>query len=726
MSSFLFAVLACTGGKQPILDEPVGDAPAAPVARIGDTVDTYHGVQVADPYRWLEDASSPEVTAYSDAQNVVARQVLQALPGRDALKADLALLMGEQRTTHYPVKFGGDRIFAMRKQPPKNQAFLVELPALDASAEARTLLDPEAMPGEGNATIDWFVPSPDGALVAVSVSRGGTESGDLHVLDVQTLERVEPVLPRVNGGTAGGALAWRPDSSGFFYTRYPRDGERDASDMAFYVQLFEHTLGADPAGDSMVLGDGLPRIAEIDLEAHHATSRLLITVQDGDGGEFAHWVRDPDGAMRQLSDFGDGTVMLTFSEAGDQLYAVSFTDAPKGSVFRLPVTASSVEGAEVVVPESEHAIVPSFWSPPSVRELSGTLFVEFQTGGPSEFRAFTLEGEATTAPEQPEVGSAGAMFAMPDGRLLVESGSFTTPWTWTAFDPRTGSTEAVPLNQASTIALPEVEVRREMAPSADGTLVPVNLIVPAGIELDGSHPVIVNGYGGYGVNITPRYRSYLPALLGNGVIMAVANLRGGGEFGEAWHEQGMLTHKQNVFDDFHAVLQHLVARGYTTPQRTGIVGGSNGGLLMGATFVQHPEAAAVVVSSVGIYDMLRVELSPNGAFNVTEFGTVTDPAHFEALRAYSPYHNVVDGTDVPPILFTTGANDPRVDPMQSRKMTARMQAAMAAGSGPVLLRTSNDTGHGSGTPLATKIEEEADELGFLLHHLGVSYERVLP
>ncbi len=231
----------------------------------------------------------------------------------------------------------------------------------------------------------------------------------------------------------------------------------------------------------------------------------------------------------------------------------------------------------------------------------------------------------------------------------------------------------------------------------------------------------MTGYGGYGVNLTPRLRTEIAPLLSSGVIYVVANLRGGGEHGEAWHAQGMLTQKLNVFDDFHAVLTHLVQRGYTTPERTGIVGGSNGGLLMGATFTQHPGAAAAVVSSVGIYDMLRVELSPNGAFNIPEFGTVADPAQFEAMRRYSPYHNVIDGTAYPPILFTTGANDPRVDPMQSRKMTARLQAAVAPGAGPILLRTSKDAGHGSGTPLDERIALKLDQLSFLLHHLDVPY-----
>ena len=291
------------------------------------------------------------------------------------------------------------------------------------------------------------------------------------------------------------------------------------------------------------------------------------------------------------------------------------------------------------------------------------------------------------------------------------------PTAWYRHDPATGESQALSLDQPLDVDLSHVTVRREFATSKDGTQVPVNLLIPGDVPLDGARAAIATGYGGYGVNRTPRFSSAWVPLLQRGVIIAVANLRGGGEYGEQWHKQGNLTRKQNVFDDFHAVLTHLVERGYTSPKRLGVMGGSNGGLLMGATFVQHPESVAAVMSSVGIYDMLRVELSPNGAFNVTEFGTVKDPAHYAALRAYSPYHNVEDGVDYPPILFTTGANDPRVDPMHSRKMTARLKAA---GAKEVLLRVDPNAGHGASTPLRAKIDELADEYGFLLHHLGVS------
>ena len=247
---------------------------------------------------------------------------------------------------------------------------------------------------------------------------------------------------------------------------------------------------------------------------------------------------------------------------------------------------------------------------------------------------------------------------------------------------------------------------------------PVNIIVPPGVERDGSAPCIVYGYGGYGVNLVPNFRAQRQLAVERGVIYAVANLRGGGEFGEDWHRQGMLTHKQNVFDDFAAAVQHMVDRRYTSPERLVIVGGSNGGLLMGAMLTQHPAMVKAVVSFVGIYDTLRSEQSPNGAFNVTEFGTVADPEQFRALHAYSPYHNVRAGTRFPPTLFVTGANDPRVPPWHSRKMTAAMQAADPKGL--VLLRTSATSGHGIGTSLDERIAEQSHALAFMLDQLGVA------
>ncbi|MBW2255999.1 MAG: S9 family peptidase, partial [Deltaproteobacteria bacterium] len=616
-------------------------------ARKEAVTETYHGVAVTEDYRWLEDSADPKVQAWSEAQNAHARAFLDGLTERASVEADVRAILAAETVSHWGLTYAGQRLFAMKRQPPKAQPFLVELPSFDEPEGARVIVDPEALDPDALVTIDWYEPSPDGALLAVSLSRAGTESGDVHLFRTDTGEATGEVVPRVNGGTAGGALAWLPDGRGFYYTRYPRPGERPDEDLAFYQQVYLHALGADPTDDHYELGADLPRIAEIDLCLHRETGQLLVTVQDGDGGEFAHFLRASDGAYRQLSNFDDRVVQILFASDGQSLFLVSFDDAPKGQVLRMPVAAKDASEATVVVPEGEDTVVSDFGEPEYVTAHGERLYVTYQLGGPSQIRAFELDGTPAPAPEQHEIGTVAGLTGAPDGTLLFETASFVDPWAFFRFDPAEGVTHATALVSTSPVDFSGFEVVREFATSKDGTQIPVNILKPKGILLDGSHPAVVTGYGGYGVNITPSFRKTHHALLSRGVITAVANLRGGGEYGEEWHLQGNLTHKQNVFDDFHAVLTHLVQRGYTAPERLGIMGGSNGGLLMGATFTQHPDAAKAVVSTVGIYDMLRVELSANGAFNVPEFGTVKDEAQFRALHAYSPYHRVVDGTAYP-------------------------------------------------------------------------------
>jgi prolyl oligopeptidase len=304
-----------------------------------------------------------------------------------------------------------------------------------------------------------------------------------------------------------------------------------------------------------------------------------------------------------------------------------------------------------------------------------------------------------------------------DGALLFRNTSFLEPPAWYRYDPVSKMVTRTALRQTAATDFNDAEVVREFATSKDGTRIPVNIIRRKGTKLDGKNPVLLTGYGGYGISVGPDFSLRRKTLIEHGFVLAIANLRGGGEYGEAWHKAGSLAKKQNVFDDFAACARYLIDHKYTNPAKLAIEGGSNGGLLMGAALTQHPELFAAVVSHVGIYDMLRVELQPNGAFNVTEFGTVKEPDQFRALYSYSPYHHVVDGTSYPSVLFLTGDNDPRVDPLNSRKMTARLQASGA--KRPVLLRTSSNSGHGIGTTLSEYLAEEADVQAFLFDQLGV-------
>ncbi|HLX21801.1 MAG TPA: prolyl oligopeptidase family serine peptidase, partial [Usitatibacter sp.] len=346
------------------------------------------------------------------------------------------------------------------------------------------------------------------------------------------------------------------------------------------------------------------------------------------------------------------------------------------------------------------------------------LYVGYMVGGPSEIRVFDLAGKPVrTLPTEP-ISSNNLGERLGGDDILVRSESFVSSPAWYRYSPEGNKLAKTDLADPSKVSFSDAEVTREMAKSKDGAMIPVNLIMKKGTKLDGSNPLLLYGYGGYGLSERPHFSLWARVWLDHGGIFATVNLRGGGEYGEAWHLAGNLVNKQHVFDDMIGAAEHVIARGYTKPERLCAVGGSNGGLLMGAILTQRPDLFRAVWSAVGIYDMLRVELTPNGAFNVTEFGTVKDEAQFKALYAYSPYHHVKDGAAYPAILFSTGENDGRVDPYNSRKMVARLQAADPKGR-PILLRISGDTGHGIGTSLDKRVAEDADGLSFLMSQLGM-------
>ncbi len=693
----------------------------------------YHGVAVTEEYRWLEDWSDPAVQDWTKAQNRYGRRILDALPNRDQIEARVTEILAAPTEEVHSVTPVGGKFFAIKEQPPKQQAFIIVFDSLDEAGldAARILIDPNEMDAEGGTSIDWFKPSPDGSLVAVSLSKGGSESGDLHFFATESGEPVHEIVPRVNTGTAGGHLAWAADQSGVFYTRHPRGGERAAEDLNFFQQAWFHKLGTPSKEDRYELGKDFPRIAEIEFEMHGVSGQLLLTVQNGDGGEFAHYLRSPEGKWRPFSKFGDKTIQATFSDDGEFLYLLSRFGAPRGKVLRIPTKTLDVANAKTIVPEGNDTIVNSFYGrPPSILPGKNRLYLQYQLGGPGEIRVFDIEGSPQPGPKQFKVSRSGGLTRYGDGDvILFTQSSFTEPFAVFRFDPATNETIKTAITSEPIVDFDGVTVRREFANSKDGTKVPVSILFPPGFEPGRSEPVpaLANGYGGYGISIQPGFKESRKILLEQGVIIAVANLRGGGEYGEDWHLAGNLTNKQNVFDDFSAVMNHLVDQGYTRPELLAIEGGSNGGLLMGAALTQHPDQMRCVVSHVGIYDMLRVELSSNGSFNIPEFGTVKNPDHFKALRAYSPYHNVKDGVDYPAVLFLTGVNDPRVDAMQSRKMTGLLQQVIEPGKGgPILLRTSLNSGHGRGTALDEQIAQQVDVHAFLFDQLGIEYRPPKP
>ncbi|MGA8212228.1 MAG: prolyl oligopeptidase family serine peptidase [Candidatus Sulfotelmatobacter sp.] len=705
------------------------DTPKRPVT------DEYQGVKVTDDYRWLENWEDPAVKQWSAAENARTRDYLDHLSSRPAIKQRLQQLIAASSAAYYDLQFRGGILFAEKYQPPQQQPMLVALRSADDPASAKVIVDPNSASARGSLAVDFYVPSFGGKYIAAALSENGSEDSSAHIFEVATGKELSDVVPRVNFATAGGSIAWKADSSGFYYTRYPQGNERLPEDVNFFQQVYFHQLGTDPKQDVYVIGKDFPRIAEIQLQTSDDGLWLLVAVANDDGGQFAHYLMDSAGHWTQLTHFDDGIVTVKFG-VDPGLYLLSRKDAPRGQILRLPLAQLDLAQAKVVVPqssgsssgESDRASIENFvpaWN---------HLYVIDLMGGPSRVRVFgrsvsDRSPRASAAPvfdqvEQvplPPVSAVGQVLSIGGGDVLFYTSTYTDPPAWYHFDATTAKATRTALFETSPVKFDDAEVVRDFATSKDGTRVPVNIIRRKGTKLDGTNPTLLYGYGGYSIGEKPYFAgSFTRVWLDQGGVYVDVNLRGGGEYGEEWHQAGNLTHKQNVFDDFLASAQYLIDQKYTSPAHLAILGGSNGGLLMGAAFTQRPDLFRAVVSEVGIYDMLRVELDPNGAFNVTEFGTVKDPAQFKALYAYSPYHHVKDGAAYPAILFPTGENDHRVNPMQSRKMTARLQAANSS-SHPILLRTTASAGHGIGTALDEQIEEEADQFSFLFDQLGIKY-----
>jgi len=701
------------------LAAPLPPAPAFPK---GDTVDVIQGVRVSDPYRALENADDPAVKAWSDAENVRTRAYLDNLPGRQAVADKISRMIKDASPRASTLQARPNGVFTMYTDPAKQQPWLILMNGAADPASRRDILNPNVSDPSGHTEIDWYSASPDGSKVAVSLSQNGSEDGTLHVYDVASGKEVEAPIDRVQYPTAGGAVTWMQDSGGFWYTRYP-GADAPESERHFHQSLYLHRIGQPAASDKLVLSEksGLPRTAEIYLDAGQGGPVGLADVQLGDGGQWQQFVLQPDGGAIQIGRYEDRVIGGAVIGKDGTVYGVSRLNALMGKVLKLKAPyAGGFAGAQVIVPEHQDAAIidgGEFTSPLAL--VGDRLFVSRIAGGPSQVTMTDLDGGHGSVLPLPPISSVSEIDALPGGGALFDVASFLEPTYFMRWDPASGQAAPTALKMTSPISFADAEVHRIFAVSKDGTKVPISVISKKGLALDGSHPVLLYGYGGYGVNQTPAFAgSNVRLWLDAGGVFAIANIRGGGEYGDRWHQEGMLTHKQNVFDDFAAAGETMIKDGYTTHAKLALRGGSNGGLLMGALITQHPDLARAVVSQVGIYDMLRVELDPNGAFNVTEFGTVKDPAQFKALYAYSPYHNVKAGTAYPAVLMMTGANDGRVNPMQSRKFTAALQAATSSDR-PILLRTSATGGHGIGASLDERIGQATDWNMFLFDQLGM-------
>jgi prolyl oligopeptidase len=686
------------------------ELPRVRAARIPVT-DTYHGVDVTENYRWLEDASAAETSAWTKAQQQRTRAYFDQFSWRGALRDRVGQLLKAERTTYNRLLSGGSSFFALKVQTPRQQPFLVALTDLDDLATERVVVDPDAIDPSGETAIDFFVPSPDGKQIAVSLSQHGTEDGSLYIYDADSGEVAGEPIPHVN--LMGGSVAWRHDGAGFWYTR--------CTDPAgFRQQVWFRELGDGP--DRVDLADGFAdeRIAENYLSVSPDGCWVMDRVQKGDGGEWQVFLRSQgaDGSWWQVAGIPDKIVHAVLGT--DALYLLSRRDASQGKVLRLPVTSgTTVAEAREIVPASD-LVIEDF------AVTRDTVWVVDSRGGPQQLRAFDTSGGPLPPVELPPMSSVSSFFArlstLGQDRIAWSCESFTEPATWwIAADGETPRPTA--LKTTTPVDLSGYQVTREFATSRDGTRIPLNVIAAPGTPRDGTAPALLTAYGGYGISLVPRFDPELLLWLEQGGVYVVANIRGGGEFGEEWHQAGRLTAKQNCFDDFIACAAHLHSSRITSRERLVIMGGSNGGLLMGAVLTQRPDIARAVVAAVPVMDSLRAETTTNGEFNTPEYGSVEDPELFTALLGYSPYHNVVEGTAYPAVLLTAGENDTRVEAWHAKKMTARLQEATSSDQ-PVLLRLKS-AGHLAGS-LDQSVDETTDQYAFLFGQLGLGYRLIEP
>jgi len=674
---------------------------------------SYHGIAVTEDYRWLEEATAERTPEWTAEQSRRARDFLDALPCRAAVHTRVRQLLETGSTSYHWLGRGGLVYFALKRQPPRQQPFLVALSDLVDTATERVLVDPNAIDPSGETAIDFCVPSSDGARVALSLSEHGSEDGTIFVYDVASGEVVDTPIAHANPAAAVASLAWRHDGQAFWYSRSDPDG--------FYQQVWTHELGstADRAELSGLFAD--PAIVENFLTASGDGGWVMDQAQKGDGGEWQIFVRrqvagDDSRAVGgvagwwQVAGIANKCIVAAFG-AGS-LFLLSRAASPRGAVLRVPLTpGATVADAEEVVPPGSVTIT-------GLAVTDDTLWVSDIDGGPCGIRRFGLDGTPLPAVEVPALSTVSNLAALAADEAVWAVESFTEPpgW-WVGADGapprRTG------LGTTRAVDMSSYKVTREFVTSKDGTAVPLSVIAAPETPQDGSPPALLTGYGGYGISLSPHFDPQILVWLEQGGIYAVANIRGGGEYGEQWHHQGRLAAKQNCFDDFIACADHLVQHGTTRRDRLAIIGGSNGGLLMGAVVTQRPDIARAVVAAVPVLDMLRVETTPNGRYNVTEYGSVEDPDMFAALLAYSPYHNVSDGARYPAVLLTGGEFDPRVEAWHPKKMCARLQAATASDE-PILLRMESG-GHGLRQSLDREIDLVTDYYAFLFDRLGIAY-----
>ena len=688
-----------------------------PVAPVHPVVDDYYGTKITDNYRWMEDMKSPDLAEWLNAQNAYTRGVLHSIPGRAGLLAEIEKYDNARTVVDSLQAFGG-RYFYRKTMPGED---LAKLYVRDAkTGEERLLVDPERFrPADAKAhyALDYFQASWDGKYVGYGVSPGGSEDSVMHIMNVDTGKDLPETIDRARFGIT----AWMPDSRAFFYVRLQKLGPKDPPTAKYMNSTnFLHKLGEEPEKDVAVMGHGVTPQVELNdtdfptVMASPASPWLLGMVRHGVQNEAPVYVAKlsalagPKTPWIKVADDDDD--VNSFDFFGSTLYLMTHRDASRYKIVSVDMTHPDMTSAKLVLPAGEPVLR-------NVQAASDGLYVQELDGGIGKVvRVSYPDGKAQPA-SLPFAGAVGEVFTDPlQPGAILQTESWVRPPAYLKIDAdlKTSDVQLIPKPTFDYSVYESVEVK---APAADGTMIPLSIIYKKGLIKDGSRPTHLIGYGSYGITIDPAFAARRFPWLERGGVLAVAHIRGGGEYGEDWHNAGRKLTKQNTISDFIACAEYLVKNKYTSPSHLAGEGGSAGGITAGGALTQRPELFAVIFDDVGLSDALRFETSPNGPPNIPEFGSTTTPDGFKGLYGMSAYAHVKDGTPYPAVMLTTGINDPRVDSWQAAKMAARLEAATSSGK-PILLRVDYDAGHGMGSGRNQRDEELADQYSFALWQSG--------
>jgi prolyl oligopeptidase len=683
-------------------------AGAYPTSPQIDQVDNYHGTDVADPYRWLEDdvRESSQVAEWVEAQNKVTFAYLHSIPERDQIKQQLTALWDYEK---YGVPFSeGGKYFYRMNNGLQNQSVLFTQDSLDS--EPQLVVDPNTWSADGTVALADVEISPDGRYAAMAIQDGGSDWRTVRILDIASGKQLENEIEWVKFSP----LAWKPDSSGFFYSRFPAPEQGDEfQSLNRNQRIYFHRVGDSQEKDLLVYSrDDQPDwllMPDISEDGRF----LIISVMISSGGNQIAFLdlNEPNSEPIYLTDNFDHE----FSFAGNQdsrLFFRTNKDAPRSRLISVDANEPDEKNWKELVPESDSVMRQA-------ASVGGYFLAAYLKDAFSMVVQFDLNGKAIRTVDLPGIGSVTGFAGKADSTETFYSySSFNAPPTIYRYDIAAGKSEVfktaeVDFNPA------EYVVKQVFYESLDGTRIPMFIAHRSDLELTGDTPTLLYGYGGFNAAMSPRFSVTRLAWMEMGGVFALANIRGGGEYGEEWHKAGTKLQKQNVFDDFIAAAEFLIAEGYTRPEKLSVMGGSNGGLLVGAVVNQRPDLFAAALPAVGVMDMLRFHLFTAGRFWTNDYGSSEDPEEFKALLAYSPYHNLKENTDYPAVLVTTADTDDRVVPGHSFKYAARLQAAQG-GKAPVLIRIETRAGHGSGKPTDKIIEEYADAWSFLADNLDLT------